>query len=68
MATKLSTLTRVSKKTLEDIKKLQEDYGFKNSREVIDLAVGQMKALLANQAFDALAKKSGVIHAKRRRR
>lgn len=62
-----TTLTRVSKTTLQDIKQLQEDFGFKNSREVIDKAVSVLKTAYANQVIDSLAGK-GIVHAKRRRR
>jgi hypothetical protein len=63
-----TTLTRVSKTTLQDIKRLQEDYGFRNSREVIDTAIKTLAAAYASQVIDSVAGKGGIVHAKRKRR
>jgi hypothetical protein len=68
MASLSTTLTRVSKTTLQDIKQLQESYGFRNSREVIDTAVKTLAAAYASQVIDSVAGKGGIVHAKRRRR
>lgn len=62
-----TTLVRIHRDTIPLMRELKAAMNIKYDREIIGIAINDLASRQANNTFNSIAKRTGVVHAKRRR-